>query len=69
MDLTTIIVSGIIGIVSGGISAYFTTSLKMKEEERKWRKEFAQKYAQLVVDNPSTAKKNFSAIWNSHFSC
>jgi len=57
MQLPEILISAAVGIISGGITAYWTTRLKIKEEEKKWQKEFAQKYAELVAENPNAARK------------
>jgi len=56
VDVKTVIVSGAVGVVSGAITAYVTTKLKMREEKAKWEREFAVKYAEIKTSHPESAE-------------
>ncbi len=57
MNLETVIISAIVGIVTSAITAYITTRFKMKEENTKWRREFALKYAEAQATDNVRAQK------------
>jgi FHA domain len=47
MDVETIVVSAVVGIVASAITAYITTRLKMRDEREQWQREFLAKYADV----------------------
>jgi len=57
MNLETILISAIVGVVTSAVTAYITTRLRMKEEKAKWRKEFAFKYAEAQATDNSRAQR------------
>ena len=57
MDIKTVIVSGIVGITTSAITAYLTARLKMREERKKWDREFALKYAETASANRGAAEE------------
>jgi pSer/pThr/pTyr-binding forkhead associated (FHA) protein len=57
VNLQTVIISALVGVVTSAITAYFTTRLRIKEEKEKWRREFAVKYAEVQATDNSLAQK------------
>jgi pSer/pThr/pTyr-binding forkhead associated (FHA) protein len=57
MDLITVVVSTLSGIVASGFTAYLTARSKIAEERRKWEQDFKLKYAETLNSNPESAKK------------
>lgn len=57
MNLTTIIISACVGVITSAITAYITTKVKMKEEREKWRREFTLKYAEAQVSDIAHAQR------------
>jgi len=55
MDLSTVLVSAVVGAVTSAITAYFTSKLKISEEREKWVRDFASKYAESLAANPAVA--------------
>ncbi len=47
MDVGTIVVSAVVGIVVSTITAYITTRFKMRDEREQWQREFLEKYADV----------------------
>jgi pSer/pThr/pTyr-binding forkhead associated (FHA) protein len=56
MDPQTVIVSGIVGVATSAITAYVTAHLKMREERKKWDREFALKYAEAASADRGAAE-------------
>jgi pSer/pThr/pTyr-binding forkhead associated (FHA) protein len=56
MDLPTIVVSAVAGIVASGFTAYFTSRSKIAEERQKWEQDFKLKYAEALNLNPESAR-------------
>ena len=57
MNITTIIISAAVGIITSAITAYLTTRLKMREEKDKWRREFAIRFAEAQATDNGRAQK------------
>ena len=57
MDVETVVVSGVVGIVTSAITAYFTSKLKVSEERDNWYRDLANKYAEAAETNPAVAAK------------
>ena len=57
MSVEAILIGALVGIVTSAITAYITTSLRMREEKQKWRKEFAIKYAEAQATDSTHAEK------------
>ena len=47
MEMKTILISGLVGIVTSLITAYITTRLNLRQERAKWDRELVQKLAEL----------------------
>jgi phage shock protein PspC (stress-responsive transcriptional regulator) len=56
MDTETVVVSGIVGVATSALTAYVTALLKMREERKKWDREFAMKYAEAAFANRGVAE-------------
>ena len=52
-DFNTVVVSALAGLFSGLVTAYITTNLKIKQEKRKWDREFAIKYLEAKSSGKS----------------
>jgi pSer/pThr/pTyr-binding forkhead associated (FHA) protein len=57
MDMPTIIVSTLAGVLTSGVTAYLTSRSKIAEERRKWEQDFKLKYADALNTNPESAKR------------
>jgi pSer/pThr/pTyr-binding forkhead associated (FHA) protein len=57
MNLETVTVSAVVGIIASAITAYITTRVKMREERTKWRQEFTLKYAEIQASDNARAQK------------
>ncbi len=57
MNLETILISAIVGIITSLITAYITTRLKMREEREKWQREFSIKYLETQTTDSALAHK------------
>ncbi|MGV2831348.1 FHA domain-containing protein [Myxosarcina sp. GI1(2024)] len=57
MDFQTILISAIVGIITSAITAYITTLLKIKEERKKWFRDFALKYAEKQASDLIVAQR------------
>jgi pSer/pThr/pTyr-binding forkhead associated (FHA) protein len=57
MSIETILISALVGIITSGITAYITTGLRMREEKQKWRKEFAERYAEVLSKDSAHAER------------
>jgi hypothetical protein len=55
VDLETILISGVVGVVTSAITAYFTSKLKVNEERDKWYRDLSNKYAEALGTNPAVA--------------
>ena len=55
MDITTVLVSAVVGAVTSAVTAYFTSKLKVSEEREKWSRDLSQKYAEALQTNPAVA--------------
>lgn len=55
MDITTVLVSAVVGAITSAITAYFTSKLKVAEEREKWSRDLSQKYAEALQTNPAVA--------------
>jgi hypothetical protein len=55
MDLQSILIGGIVGLVSGLITAYAAMRFRLREERDKWNKDLALKYAATHAESPTTA--------------
>jgi len=56
MSIETILISALVGVITSGITAYITTGLRMREEKQKWRKEFAERYAEVQSKDSAHAE-------------
>ncbi len=56
MDIQAIIVSAIVGVITSAITAYITARFKIRQEQDKWQREFALKYAELQSTDPARAR-------------
>src|SRR5262245_58206508 len=57
MGIETILVSAGVAVLTGAITAYITTRLRMKEEREKWNREFGLKMAQIESVDGIQAKR------------
>jgi pSer/pThr/pTyr-binding forkhead associated (FHA) protein len=57
MDVETIVVSAVVGIVASAITAYITTRLKMRDEREQWQREFLAKYADVRSKDRDAAEQ------------
>jgi pSer/pThr/pTyr-binding forkhead associated (FHA) protein len=57
VEVETILVSAGVSILSGAITAYFTTRFRMKEEREKWKRDFALKMAQMEPVDSALAQR------------
>lgn len=55
VDLKNVVISTIVSIASGAITAYITTRLKMSEERKKWEREITLKYVEAAAENRQSA--------------
>ncbi len=56
MDMTTVLVSAIVGFVTSIITAYVTSRLSIRQERIKWQREFAIKLAEAKSQDANLAK-------------
>jgi pSer/pThr/pTyr-binding forkhead associated (FHA) protein len=56
MELHTILISSLTGILSGLITAYITTYLTIKQEKKKWDREFAMKFLEAKASGNKQAQ-------------
>lgn len=55
MDIQTALLGGVIGLVSGLITAYVAMRLRLREERSRWSREVALKYATARADGAPLA--------------
>ena len=56
METTTIVISGLGGVIASVITAYFTARLSVRQEREEWQRELAQKIAELRITDASQAQ-------------
>jgi hypothetical protein len=56
VDIKTVLISAIAGVVTSAATAYLTTRLKMKEERKKWDRDLELKYAEAVAADRGMAE-------------
>lgn len=57
MNVETILISAVVGIITSIVTAYITTHLRMREEKEKWQREFSVKYLEAKATDNSLAPK------------
>ena len=57
MDTPTLLLGGIIGIVTALITAYVTNLFNLRQESAKWRRDLGEKLVELKSSNPLHAKQ------------
>lgn len=57
VNVETILISAIVGVVTSLITAYFTTRFKIREEREKWQREFSLRFLETQESNISLANK------------
>jgi pSer/pThr/pTyr-binding forkhead associated (FHA) protein len=57
MDVLNLGVTAVVGIISGAITAYVTTRLRMREETARWERDLAAKFAEVGASNPVEAER------------
>jgi pSer/pThr/pTyr-binding forkhead associated (FHA) protein len=55
MSITSLIISGAIGLVSGLVMAYVAMRIRLREERAKWKREIALKYVEAQSTAPTAA--------------
>lgn len=56
-EIITILISTLAGLFAGLITAYITTHLKIKQEKKKWDREFAMKYLEAKSSGKNYAQE------------
>jgi pSer/pThr/pTyr-binding forkhead associated (FHA) protein len=56
MDLGALLMGGVVGAAASIVTAFTTAQLTARHELRKWRVEAAEKYAELVSEDPRKAQ-------------
>lgn len=56
MDIAVILVSAGVGAAASILTAYATYRMTAHQDQKKWRAELAEKYAELVADKPRAAQ-------------
>lgn len=59
--MNTILVSAIVGGIVSVITAYITTQLRMREEAKKWQRDFLLKYSEAKPEDRQNMAGQFAA--------
>jgi hypothetical protein len=57
MEITTILISALVGIITSVVTAYITTRLKFQQEQAKWERDLAEKIAELRSEDTPQADR------------
>lgn len=55
MDAPTVAVSGVVSLIVAGATAYITSLLRVREENKKWQRDLALRIAEAQAKEPGTA--------------
>lgn len=51
MDYETALIAGVVGVITSAVTAYTTAHFKIREDNEKWQREFALKFAQVQAED------------------